>query len=388
MQLVKAGVTAELIGSGDSLFANGEEPLVIDGYCDRMSCQAGETIGLCVSTNAEFYSAEVSRVGIQRQIIWKRDRIPGGLYPIPDQAGMFGCGWPVSVAIPVGRNWKSGIYAIQLRGQSGDRETELREAIFIVRSAQPGRENPILLQVATNTYQAYNEWGGTNLYSGPNHPRASFHRPFKIYDLPLVPGANWYNPNTSNYHAWDEPFIIWAERAGYGIDFCANLDLEQHPEILKHYQLILSVGHDEYWSAGMRDTLEAYIENGGNVAFFSGNSICWQVRVENNGRELVCYKRAHDRDPVFNADRQHLLTTLWSDPLVGRPENELSGVGFPYGGYNGLHGEFMRRDGTVGTYTNGGTVVTVGSCDWSDGLRAGNKTVDRIVRNILDRLLA
>ncbi len=49
----------------------------------------------------------------------------------------------------------------------------------------------------------------------------------------------------------------------------------------------------------------------------------------------------------------------------------------------------LEQDGyaSVGTYTRNGTVVTVGSCDWSDGLKAGNPTVDRIVRNILNRLL-
>ena len=50
--------------------------------------------------------------------------------------------------------------------------------------------------------------------------------------------------------------------------------------------------------------------------------------------------------------------------------------------------EDLERDGyaTVGTYTRNGTVVTVGSCDWPDGLKAGNKIVDRIVRNVMDRL--
>ena len=56
------------------------------------------------------------------------------------------------------------------------------------------------------------------------------------------------------------------------------LFLEFHPELLKHYKLILSVGHDEYWSAPMRDHLEKFIGDGGNVAFFSGNVCCWQVR--------------------------------------------------------------------------------------------------------------
>jgi len=40
----------------------------------------------------------------------------------------------------------------------------------------------------------------------------------------------------------------------------------------------------------------------------------------------------------------------------------------------------------LGTYTRGGTVVTVGSTDSPDGLKAGDPIVDRIVRNVLDRL--
>jgi hypothetical protein len=40
----------------------------------------------------------------------------------------------------------------------------------------------------------------------------------------------------------------------------------------------------------------------------------------------------------------------------------------------------------LGTYTRGGTVVTSGSTDWAHGLRGGDEVVERITRNILDRL--
>jgi hypothetical protein len=42
----------------------------------------------------------------------------------------------------------------------------------------------------------------------------------------------------------------------------------------------------------------------------------------------------------------------------------------------------------LGTYTRGGTVVTVGSTDWSHGLAGKDPVVERITRNILDRLTA
>jgi hypothetical protein len=40
----------------------------------------------------------------------------------------------------------------------------------------------------------------------------------------------------------------------------------------------------------------------------------------------------------------------------------------------------------LGTYTRGGTVVTCGSTDWAHGLRGADPVVERITRNILDRL--
>jgi hypothetical protein len=40
----------------------------------------------------------------------------------------------------------------------------------------------------------------------------------------------------------------------------------------------------------------------------------------------------------------------------------------------------------VGLYSQGGTVVTVGSTDWSHGLGGHEPIVERITRNVLDRL--
>jgi hypothetical protein len=142
--------------------------------------------------------------------------------------------------------------------------------------------------------------------------------------------------------------VSWAEKNGYVLDYAANSDLEIHPEILEPYKLVLSVGHDEYWSAKMRDNLEAYIKKGGNVAFFSGNSVCWQVRTEAKGRELACFKQNFGDDPIYMTDDHSKLSTLWSHHLVKRPENQLTGVGFLHGGYHLSHGQYM--DGS-GAYT-------------------------------------
>jgi hypothetical protein len=116
----------------------------------------------------------------------------------------------------------------------------------------------------------------------------------------------------------------------------------------------LSVGHDEYWSKGMRDTVERFIARGGNAAFFSGNTLMWQVRIEGSDRDvMVGYKGFFKDDPLMGTPRQSEVTTLWSDVIVGRPENILTGVTFTRGGYHrigrnvtaGLGGYTVHRPG-------------------------------------------
>ena len=94
--------------------------------------------------------------------------------------------------------------------------------------------------------------------------------------------GGWFN--------WERRFVRFAEANGFRLDYAINSDLEVRPDLLGHYKLMLSVGHDEYWSWGMRDAVEGFVERGGNVAFFSGNTVYWQVRYEDDGRTMVCHK--------------------------------------------------------------------------------------------------
>ena len=104
----------------------------------------------------------------------------------------------------------------------------------------------------------------------------------------------------------------------------------------------------------MRDTVEAFIARGGNAAFFSGNTSLWQVRIEGDDHDvMVGYKGFFKNDPVMGTDREPEVTTFWSDVVVGRPENHMTGVSFTRGGYHrigrnvtaGLGGYTVHRAG-------------------------------------------
>ncbi len=114
---------------------------------------------------------------------------------------------------------------------------------------------------------------------------------------------------------WDGRFVAWLERAGYAVDYCTDLDVHRDGDLalLRGYRLLLSVGHDEYWSDAMRANVERFVAGGPNMAFFSGNTCWWRV--------------AFADEYTFRRLRN------WSDrPVPDRPENSLTGVSYRNGG--------------------------------------------------------
>ncbi len=299
-------------------------------YLDQKSYSPNDTIRFHISSHTKNIDISISRVGAKREEVWSRKGIATQSYQIPHDASSHGCRWPVGLELKIPESWKSGYYEIQTNPEMQRGYV----AYFIVRPQHPGSNSKILLQMSTNTDNAYNNWGGYSVYAyngrnGVQGHRVSTQRPSSAGPL----------------RKWEVPFIRWAESNGYNLDYIVNNDLEFHPEIINQYQLVLSVGHDEYWSSAMRDTVENFVAKGGNAAFFSGNVSCWQIRNEEKGAAFVCYKQNFRKDPLFNSEGPNPnLTTLWSHHLIGRPENKMTGVGVLFGGFHRSHGQYM--DGT------------------------------------------
>jgi len=329
-------LVALLPASFTTLATADNRPFYIEGYAGDISVVAGDEVAFHVSSSSPKFSVEITRLGAKPQVVFSKKDLPGQLHPVPEDASANGCHWPETFRVPVDPKWKTGYYTAKFRiADSGGkwtqrgRRTAEGEAFFIVRSANPGKNTKILLQLCTNTYNAYNNWGGFSVYA---YSGLSKNQGTKV---------SFERPTRSQFSKWELPFVVWCEQNGYELDYAANGDLESRPEILENYNLVLSVGHDEYWSTPMRDNLEGWIAKGGNVAFLSGNSVCWQTRTEDNGKSFTCFKGNYHSDPVFQTRDFKLLSTAWSHHLLKRPENELTGVGFIYGGYRGSHGQFI-----------------------------------------------
>lgn len=320
--------------------------LYIEGYAGDISYAPGEELQLHLSSSSPVASFTITRVGKERSVVHEVPNLEGLLeHPVPVDASSHGCNWPVVYRLAIPVDWKSGYYEVSMKvsdkgGVFTQRNSRTAEATcyFVLRSAAPGKNSRILLQLATHTYNAYNNWGGSSVYAYHGRAKLQGHR------------VSYLRPPSSQYSRWELPFVVWAEENGYTLDFATNLDLELRPDIVKPYKLLLSLGHDEYWSATMRDTVEGFAAAGGNVAFFSGNTCCWQVRWEPETKSFLCWKQWFNQDELYTSTSKKIptLATLWSHHLVGRTENSLTGVGFLHGGYHKSHGQLM--DGS-GAYT-------------------------------------
>jgi hypothetical protein len=350
----------------------------IEGYCGKLSYAAGDIVELCVSTTAALFDVTVSRWGGSIDPVWSARDLEGSRQPTPATADASGCDWETSVEIPVDTSWRSGFYLVEMTASGAPPDRRIGHACFVVRSTTP--RTSVLLVLATNTWNAYNDWGGRSLYTGGN--QVSFRRPFgrgmlsrpatdrddrkarprRHGEEPDVDGGIYQTyrhehgypgyMGSAGWFTYDRRFAEWAEQAGFEFDYAVSSDLEHVEGLTDGYRLVIGAGHDEYWSGRQRDAIERFVAGGGNYASFSGNTIFWQVRLADDGSAMICHKySAHLDDPVRVEDPT-AMTGMWCDPVIGRPESRFLAASSMYGLYSRFGQATPRGVGGFIVYRN------------------------------------
>jgi N,N-dimethylformamidase beta subunit-like, C-terminal len=314
----------------------------ITGYADSTSVEVGGRIQFAISTTRTTFNLDVYRLGWYGGL-GARKMLSDVNFPGADQGhwtgGTFGvascatcevdavtglvdANWTWSYSLTIPSSWTSGVYIARLSA-ANDRGS----IPFVVRNdVSP---TTLLAVLPVNTWQAYNYWGGKSLYASSAYGdptiagdkravKVSFNRPY-VGQAPTAQDVN---------------VISFLERSGYDVSYSTDVDLDSDPQILSRHRLYVAVGHDEYWTKGMRDAVETARDLGLNLAFLGGNDVYWQARYEadasgNAGRTLVVYRSA-SLDPVSATDPA-AATVRWESPPVNRPQNSLTGTLFSNG---------------------------------------------------------
>ena len=249
--------------------------------------------------------------------------------------------WP-SYDFEIDSRWRPGVYIAVLTPlgvasklghavEPRDLAAMSGKALFIVDGAF---EAPILYKLPTFTYHAYNGTGYGSLYAEavwsrrePRGFRVTMHRPGGGVGGVVMAGdsPDFYRPESrrQTFAHWDAPFIAWLEREGYKVAYCSDLDIHRDPGRLARHRLLLSVGHDEYWTDEIRRAVESFLDRGRNVAFFSGNISGWRVEVADAETTLVCAKVPPSPEDVARREAWR-----WDRWQTFDPEDRVTGVSF------------------------------------------------------------
>lgn len=219
------------------------------------------------------------------------------------------CDWPSTVDIQIPDNIKSTLATARVTGVDGD----VFDVVFIIPQTTGKGADQVNVLISTNTWCAYNSWGGISKY-GPNQPdQLSFKRP---------------NPAVSPI--WDGfpnhllVSDLWAIKSilgmGFDLAFVTDFDFENFQVNEIPCPLIL-LSHPEYWTISSRKKLDQFAENGGYLIYLGGNGVFEACDLSSCSTALDVFVAGG------NPDRAKSYFRNLTPPM---PERELLGIAFRY----------------------------------------------------------
>ncbi|WP_201931756.1 DUF4082 domain-containing protein [Nocardioides donggukensis] len=318
----------------DDFYGAGDDS--IQGFSTEISVNVGNRVDFKIDTDASQYSVTIYRLGYYGGMGARRiaNVTPSASLPqnqpqcITDvSTELYDCGnWGVSASWNVPSTAVSGVYIARLHRPDTGGASHIT---FVVRD--DASHSDLIFQTADTTWQAYNEYGGSNFYTGGANGRAtkiSYNRP--VLTRGGIGGRDFFFAN-------EYPMVRFLERNGYDVSYQSGIDTDRRGQLLTNHKTYLSVGHDEYWSGAQRANVEAARDAGVNLMFLAGNEMYWRTRYEPSAdasntpyRTIVSYKETWEQAKI---DPSPQWTGTWRDPRyapqgqgAGRPENELIGT--------------------------------------------------------------
>lgn len=241
-----------------------DSDLIIDGYTDKLSYSPGDTAIVYVNAAATLDNVIIPlntlnksqvasvTVSVQPQEIQNKEPWTNGF------------GYKETFRFVIPNDLQSGIYRWN------------DQIPMLIKERAPKAKVVVVLEV--NTLNAYNRAGGKSLYvseveGDEQHSyEVSFLRPFTIH----------------KYSWW---FYKWLEkiRVHYDVAYITDLDMENYENIAEA-KIVVIPGHSEYWTRNARQNFDRFVDEGGDAMILSGNTMWWQVRLNEDQTKMICYK--------------------------------------------------------------------------------------------------
>ena len=262
-------------------------------FVDRTSVLPGESFGLYVSCHGSGFTMRALRVGdyagLGARAVWTSPTQPCVVQRAPrvDTATNEATApWKRSLDITT-NEWPEGMYVLKVKSDDGS----ATYVDLVLRSRETAGR--VVLVSSTQTFEAYNQWGGANAYRGTK----GFSTRARVvsYDRPNTWGAG-----SGKFIGYEAPLVRRAEALGLPLAYLADTDITANPAILDGATSIVFGGHAEYWTQYERDAVMRARDNGTNLLFFGANTAYWRVRLASSdlgARRVMDIYKSRSSDP-------------------------------------------------------------------------------------------
>ena len=282
---------------------------------------------------------------------------------------LYDCGWQADFELSIPDDLPSAVYAIHLHSDS-----ENYYLPFAVRPPRGKTTAPLAFLLPTASYIAYanNRIGidvpETEIVAGrliqlnpidlfmQEHPELGL----SFYDLHSDGSGVFYSSrlrpivnlqpkhighlggvgsNVWQFNA-DTHILDWLDQLKQPFDVITDEDLQaEGVAAIADYRAVITGTHPEYYSVGMLDSLQDYVDEGGRLMYLGGNGFYWRVSYHQNLPGVIECRKSEDGIRAFAplpgefyASFNGEYTGLWR--RNGRPPNALVGVGMVSQGFD------------------------------------------------------
>lgn len=343
-----------------TLNVSGTEPIHFRLLSDRLLgyawpkwCRVGEPVEFRVHS-VEPYKLGLWRYGWKREFVrnlgWFDNHGPRAVSQVlPDSHFVeTGVHWDNGHGVHrqfINAPERTGLYYFHAKGESG--------AFFsfplVVAPSKPTATIAVL--ASTNTWNAYNPFGGRSNYimaskiidtpvvnskadlprykstdygewrSGPTFAPLSFDRPEPINAVPETDEVTSPIEGRQPCHVAPAEWRLlgWLEHEGYDYDLFSDYQLHDGTLNLDNYRVLVINTHPEYWSADAFRAVQKWVfERGGKLMYLGGNGLNCEIQFTNNGATMECInawpKDKESRMHASVAPEASLLGVVYTDP--------------------------------------------------------------------------
>jgi hypothetical protein len=302
----------------------------IEGYAGTASVLPGQPVPLFVSSQPKWFTVTAYRLGWYQgagaRQVWRSKALRGGAqkpFAVTGATSTVTTDWDPVTEVPTD-GWPAGAYLLRLDADSGAQ----RYVPVTVRSATTA--GALVLKNCVQTWQAYNTWGGYDLYVGPSGG-------YGQRSLAVSLDRPYGGTGADMFLTYERNAIKLAEylsaTSGLELAYLTSMDIASSAGLLTGASALVSMGHDEYWTPGERAHVTAARDAGMNIAFLGANAVFRRTRLSGTAvgeaRLVTCYKTTSD--PVV-ASNPALATTDFRSGPAADPESSLTGTiyeGYP-----------------------------------------------------------